>query len=141
MLGKALFLAAGAAGYVLGARAGRERYDQIAGAAGRLWGNPKVQSTVGDLEDRATGLAKQAGSAAQEKVGAAASSVASSVKDKVGGGSGSGSGTAAGSAAGTGAGTTTTGLGAGSGLTYDPSSPSGVGEPLGEQQHTRMPTD
>ncbi|WP_432523304.1 YtxH domain-containing protein [Kineococcus sp. SYSU DK006] len=137
MLGKALFLAAGAAGYVLGARAGRERYDQIAGAAGRLWGNPKVQSTVVDLEDRATGLAKQAGSAAQEKVGAAASSVASSVKDKVGGGSGGSSG----SEAGTGAGTATTGLGTGSGLTYDPSSPSGVGEPLGEQQHTRMPTD
>ncbi|NAZ77707.1 YtxH domain-containing protein [Kineococcus sp. T13] len=141
MLGKALFLAAGAAGYVLGARAGRERYDQIAGAAGRLWGNPKVQSTVGDLEDRATGLAKQAGSAAQEKVGAAASSVASSVKDKVGGGSSSTAATA--SAAGTpdAAGTSDTGLGAGSGLTSDPTSASGVGAPLGEQHHTRMPTD
>ena len=130
MLGKALFLAAGAAGYVLGARAGRERYDQIAGAAGRLWGNPKVQSTVVDLEDRATGLAKQAGSAAQEKVG----SVASSVKDKVGGGSGS-SASGTGAEAGAGA-----GLG-GPGLTYDPASASGVAEPLGEQHHTRLPTD
>ena len=105
MMGKVLLLAAAGAGYVLGARAGRERYDQISGTVGRLWGNPKVQARVVDLEDRAGDLAKQAGSAAQEKVGAAASSVSSSVKDKFSGGG------------------------------------SSVDEPLGEQHHTRMPTD
>jgi hypothetical protein len=41
--GKALLLIGGAAGYVLGTRAGRERYDQIKGAAGRLWQDPRVQ--------------------------------------------------------------------------------------------------
>ncbi|PRY09083.1 hypothetical protein [Kineococcus rhizosphaerae] len=108
MKGKAIFLIAGAAGYVLGARAGRERYDQISSAVGRLWGNPKVQQRVVDLEDRAGDLAKQAGSVAQEKVGAAASSVAGTVKDKV---SSNGSGSSSGD------------------------------QPLGEQHHTRMPTD
>ncbi len=104
-MGKVLLLAAAGAGYVLGARAGRERYDQISSSVGRLWGNPKVQATVGDLQDKAGDVAKQAGSVAQEKVGAAAGSVAGSVKDKFSGGSGSGD------------------------------------QPLGEQHHTRMPSD
>jgi hypothetical protein len=30
-------------GYVLGARSGRERYDEVAGKAGELWSNPRVQ--------------------------------------------------------------------------------------------------
>ncbi|WP_432560996.1 hypothetical protein [Kineococcus sp. SYSU DK003] len=106
MVGKVLLLAAAGAGYVLGARAGRERYDQISDAVGRVWGNPKVQQRVGDLEDKAGGLAKQAGSVAQEKVGAAASSVSGTVKDKLSSGSDD-----AGDA------------------------------PLGDQHHTRMPTD
>ncbi|MEZ0491047.1 YtxH domain-containing protein [Kineococcus sp. TBRC 1896] len=108
MVGKVLLLAAAGAGYVLGARAGRERYEQISGTVGRLWGNPKVQSRVEDLEDKAGDLARQAGAAAQEKVGAAAGSVAGTVKDKVSGGSG---GSSSGDA------------------------------PLGDQHHTRMPTD
>ena len=86
MKGKALFLVASAAGYVLGARAGRERYDQISSAAGRLWGNPKVQKTVVDLQDRGTDAAKHAGAVASEKVSATASSVAGTVRDKISGG-------------------------------------------------------
>lgn len=85
MKSKAIFLVAGAAGYVLGARAGRERYDQIASGVGRLWGNPKVQQRVVDLEDRAGDLAKQAGAVAQDKVGAAAGSVSATVKNKLNG--------------------------------------------------------
>ncbi|WP_337059965.1 hypothetical protein [Kineococcus sp. G2] len=88
MKGKVLFLVAGAAGYVLGARAGRERYEQISSAASRAWGNPKVQQKVGDLEGKATEAAKQAGAVAQEKVGAAAGSV----RSKVGGGGDDGDG-------------------------------------------------
>lgn len=118
MMGKVLLLAAAGAGYVLGARAGRERYDQISGTVGRLWGNPKVQSRVVDLEDRAGDLAKQAGSVAQDKVSAAAGSVAGSVKNKLSSDSGNGSGN---------------GSGGGSG--------SDAAQPLGDQHHTRMPTD
>ena len=135
MKGKVLFLVAGAAGYVLGARAGRERYEQISSVAARAWGNPKVQSTVNDLEGKATDVAKQAGAKAQEKVGAAAGSVAGTVRAKVGG---------SGEVGGEGEG--------GGEMVYDPASASGIAsvdesgatsadEPLGEQHHTRMPTD
>ena len=42
-----LSLVAGlAVGYVLGARAGRERYDQIAAGAARVWGSKPVQRQV-----------------------------------------------------------------------------------------------
>lgn len=40
---KLLLLVGAAAGYILGARAGRERYDQIADQANKAWSNPKVQ--------------------------------------------------------------------------------------------------
>jgi hypothetical protein len=40
-------LAWAAAGYVLGARAGRERYEQIVSAARRVAGSQTVQSTAG----------------------------------------------------------------------------------------------
>ena len=42
-MSKILLIAASAAGYVLGARAGRERYEQIAQQAQKVWTNPKVQ--------------------------------------------------------------------------------------------------
>jgi hypothetical protein len=48
--GKIIFVAGAAAGYVLGARAGRKRYEQIAAAANRFWQTQPVQdvaSTVG----------------------------------------------------------------------------------------------
>ena len=38
-------------GYVLGARAGRQRYEQIKRAAGNLWHDPRVQRQVRQAED------------------------------------------------------------------------------------------
>jgi hypothetical protein len=38
-----MLLLGGAVGYVLGTRAGRERYEQIKSQAQRLWSDPKVQ--------------------------------------------------------------------------------------------------
>ncbi|NAZ82650.1 YtxH domain-containing protein [Kineococcus sp. R8] len=131
MKGKALFLVAGATGYVLGARAGRERYEQISRAAGRLWGSPAVQTRVVDLEDKATGAAKQAGSKVQEQVSSAASSVVDGVKAKVSSGSSSDTGSAAAGAPVTTAPPATTPVG----------SPAAGTDPLGDQHHTRMPTD
>lgn len=72
-------LAVGAAGYVLGARAGRERYDQIMFQAQRLWTNPRVQQGVSDAQDlarekapvvgeRIVDTAKHAGEAVAAKV-------------------------------------------------------------------------
>lgn len=51
MRGKILFVAGLAAGYVLGAKAGRQRYNQIADAAGKVWNNPNVQRTVDTVEE------------------------------------------------------------------------------------------
>jgi hypothetical protein len=45
--GKILFVAGAAAGYVLGARAGRKRYEQIASAANRFWQTQPVQDVAG----------------------------------------------------------------------------------------------
>lgn len=50
MKGKILFVAGAAAGYVLGARAGRKRYEQISAAAGKFWNARPVQDVVGTAE-------------------------------------------------------------------------------------------
>jgi len=47
-MAKAAFVLGAAVGYVLGARAGRKRYDQIKGQAARLWQSDPVQHRVGD---------------------------------------------------------------------------------------------
>jgi hypothetical protein len=51
MRGKLLFLVGLAAGYVLGTRAGRGRYEQIKKATNRLWNDPRVQRQVKQAED------------------------------------------------------------------------------------------
>jgi hypothetical protein len=49
-----------AAGYVLGARAGRERYDQIVRVARRVAGSQTVQSTAGVVQGQLDQLATAA---------------------------------------------------------------------------------
>jgi oxygen-dependent protoporphyrinogen oxidase len=51
MRGKILFVAGAAVGYVLGARAGRKRYEQIKSAATKVWESPGVQKQVDSMED------------------------------------------------------------------------------------------
>jgi hypothetical protein len=53
MRGKLLFITGGLVGYVLGARAGRKRYDQIAAAANDLWNAKPVQRRVTEVRDAA----------------------------------------------------------------------------------------
>lgn len=68
-MSKLVLLGVGAAGYVLGAKAGRERYEQIVRAARRVRSDPQVQQKAAeatefakekapDLKEQATGLAK-----------------------------------------------------------------------------------
>ncbi|PWJ56433.1 hypothetical protein SAMN06264364_101411 [Quadrisphaera granulorum] len=95
-MGKKSLLIGAAIGYVLGARAGRERYDQIASAVSRLWNDPKVKSTVDKAQATAVDSAKTA--AASAKDAAVNSSTVQSVKEAVqdklpGSGSSSPSGT------------------------------------------------
>lgn len=54
MRGKILFITGLAAGYVLGTRAGRKRYEQIKSAAKSVWHTAPVQQSV----DSAKGFAK-----------------------------------------------------------------------------------
>ncbi len=49
-----VFLVGLGTGYVLGARAGRERYEQIVAAAQRVRGNPAMQQAAGTVTDRAS---------------------------------------------------------------------------------------
>ncbi len=51
MRGKILFAAGLAVGYVLGTRAGRERYEQMKRAAQGFWNDPRVQRRVDQVED------------------------------------------------------------------------------------------
>jgi hypothetical protein len=81
--GKITLLVGGAVGYVLGTRAGRERYDEIVSQARGLWENPKVQEQA----HKATDLAKEKAPEVQKKVADAASSASSAAKSKVSGSS------------------------------------------------------
>ncbi len=71
-MSKLTLLTAAAVGYVLGARAGRERYEQIAAGARKVAGNPRVQAAKQQAQDVAAEKAKET-----------ASSVKSTVSDKV----------------------------------------------------------
>lgn len=66
---KLTFVVGAAAGYVLGARAGRERYEQIATAARRVSQNPKVQDATTRAKQSAGAAAGKAVDAVTEKVG------------------------------------------------------------------------
>ncbi len=54
------FLLGAAVGYVLGSRAGRERYEDIVAIARRVAGSQTVQATAGVLQAQATGAAERA---------------------------------------------------------------------------------
>lgn len=85
MKGKAALVVGIAAGYVLGTRDGRERYEQIKSQADRLWNDPKVQKNVAQAQD----VVKEKAPVVQAKV----SDVAHKATDKVKGGDASASGT------------------------------------------------
>lgn len=51
MKGKILFVAGLGLGYILGTRAGREKYDELKTAALKVWNDPRVQKQVDAVED------------------------------------------------------------------------------------------
>ena len=79
-MSKLTLLAAAGAGYVLGARAGRQRYEQIAATARKVADNPKVQRVAHRAQDAAAQQASAAAEAAKDKVTSAASSAADKVR-------------------------------------------------------------
>ncbi|MDT0319823.1 YtxH domain-containing protein [Streptomyces millisiae] len=78
MMRKLIFIAGLAVGYVLGARAGRERYEQLREAADRARRNPTVRNTVDSASQ--AGL-QAAGRAAGVMADRTAGRVPSSVTD------------------------------------------------------------
>ncbi|WP_344327830.1 hypothetical protein [Aeromicrobium halocynthiae] len=80
-MNKLLLVAAGAAGYVLGARAGRARYEQIRQHSAEVWKSGPVQRGVDDV----TAAAKQGAGAAGSKIADAAKQAGSAVVDRVSG--------------------------------------------------------
>ena len=57
---KLSFMVGGAVGYVLGAKAGTERYEQIVAAARRFAGSQRVQATAGVVQAQLDTLRTQA---------------------------------------------------------------------------------
>ena len=68
-------LIAGGIGYVLGAKAGRERYDQLKSQFDKVKSDPRVQEKA----QQATDLAKEKAPVVKDKVAAAASTAADKV--------------------------------------------------------------
>ncbi len=60
MYGKLAVAAGFAAGYVLGSKAGRQRYEEIVAQARKVAGNETVQSTAGVLQAKGTELVDKA---------------------------------------------------------------------------------
>jgi hypothetical protein len=56
MRGKLMFITGLAAGFVLGSRAGREKYEEIAANAKKVWEHPTVQEAAGVAQAQATKL-------------------------------------------------------------------------------------
>ena len=56
MRGKMIFIAGVGVGYVLGTRAGREKFDQMVAQARKLWESPTVQEAAGVVQAQATRL-------------------------------------------------------------------------------------
>ena len=79
-MSKLSLLAAAAAGYVLGARAGRERYEQIKSGAQKIARDPRVQSASHKAQDAASQQATAAAELAKDKVTSAASTAADKVR-------------------------------------------------------------
>jgi hypothetical protein len=76
---KLMLLTAGAVGYVLGTRAGRERYEQIKSGAQKLKNNPTVQQKARE----ATTAVKENAPVVKDKVAEAATTAKSVAQDKL----------------------------------------------------------
>ena len=81
MKGKITLLVGGAVGYVLGTRAGRERYEQIQAQARKVLQNPTVRQKAAQAQD----FAKEKAPEMQQRFSDAAATAGAAAKDKMGG--------------------------------------------------------
>jgi len=86
MRGRMTFLAGLAVGFVVGARAGRERYEQMVKYSRKVIENPTVQQTTRTAGAKVAELSKAAGQKASEqmpKIAETAKSSASKVRERI----------------------------------------------------------
>jgi hypothetical protein len=76
-----VFIAGLSTGFVLGARAGRERYDQLSKLARKVSDSPAAQQAAAALQAQAADLAKKARNKVTDRV----PKIAKSARGKVGG--------------------------------------------------------
>jgi hypothetical protein len=74
---KLSILAGGAIGYVLGAKAGRERYETIVRSARKVAGSQTIQSTAGVLQAQVDSLSQKARDTVAAKLGHSSPTVGS----------------------------------------------------------------
>lgn len=86
MKGKLTMLVGAAVGYVLGTRAGRERYEQIKAGVTRAWKDPRIQDKMGDAEHFFTDSAKHKVPEMQEKFTGKARDAVDAARAKFAGG-------------------------------------------------------
>lgn len=77
------FVTGVATGFVLGTRAGRERYEQIMKAARTVAGHPVVQQAAGTLQAQATGIASTAAKKVSDGVPKAARGASKKIGERV----------------------------------------------------------
>jgi len=70
-------------GFVLGARAGRERYEQLRKLARKTADSPTVQQAAGALQAQAASYAKAAGGKVADRAGAARAKVGGALHEHV----------------------------------------------------------
>ncbi|MEV5571371.1 YtxH domain-containing protein [Spirillospora sp. NPDC052269] len=69
---RVVFMVGAALGYLLGTRAGRERYEQIKQASRQVAGSPAVQGAAGAVRERASDAGERVVEKARERGGALA---------------------------------------------------------------------
>jgi hypothetical protein len=78
------FLGGLAAGFILGTRAGRERYEQLKRFGRRVADNPAVQQAAGAVQAQAAGMAKAAQHKVSDELHERVPKLAGTARDKVG---------------------------------------------------------
>jgi hypothetical protein len=78
------FLSGLAAGFILGARAGRERYEQIKRVGRRVADSPAAQQAAGAVQAQAAGLARAAKQKVTDEFHDRMPKLAGTARDKVG---------------------------------------------------------
>jgi hypothetical protein len=83
MKAKLAFIAGVGLGYLVGTEAGRENLEKAKDWARTSWEDPKVQSTVRDVEERVTKVLKEQGAQLTDKVTAAVKEATSRATGRV----------------------------------------------------------